>query len=218
MNVLIMDESVSSRDGLKIILNIMKPHYTIFTCEPQTKVNKDYSSIDLIIVDPMHSKINDTVLILSLMEQQAAPNIMIMTSLHSNENWREWMTYPNVSILLKQNDLSLFKTAVQSIARANRYIDPVITKKMEEVSLLPQPVLRPIDLLTAREWEVLELLVLGMDTKDIAKKLFIQASTVSYNLGNIIRKLKVKTKAGAAAKATEKGWIAKDKLERVYGS
>ncbi len=51
--------------------------------------------------------------------------------------------------------------------------------------------------LTSREWEVLELLVQGRSTADIAQRLVLSASAVRVHIASIVRKLQVADRAAA---------------------
>ena len=51
--------------------------------------------------------------------------------------------------------------------------------------------------LTAREWEVLELLRRGLSTEAVATKLYITPATVRNHVSAVLQKLKVKTRAEA---------------------
>jgi DNA-binding NarL/FixJ family response regulator len=62
-----------------------------------------------------------------------------------------------------------------------------------------------LDILTAREREVVELLAQGMTNKEIASALFITTNTVKRHLKSIFEKLDVHTRSAAAAKAVEAG-------------
>ena len=52
-------------------------------------------------------------------------------------------------------------------------------------------------ILTAREREVFELLILNKTTKDIADELFISEKTVRNHISNVMQKLGVKSRAVA---------------------
>jgi DNA-binding NarL/FixJ family response regulator len=52
-------------------------------------------------------------------------------------------------------------------------------------------------LLTSREWEVMELLSEGLSTEDVAGRLFISPTTVRVHLSSVLRKLRVKDRATA---------------------
>jgi DNA-binding CsgD family transcriptional regulator len=53
--------------------------------------------------------------------------------------------------------------------------------------------------LTPREWEVLAILVTGAATREISARLHISPRTVTNHLGNIYRKLGVRTRSEAVA-------------------
>ena len=62
-------------------------------------------------------------------------------------------------------------------------------------------------ILTKREKEVFELLVLNKSTKDIADFLGISEKTVRNHISNVIQKLEVKGRAGAVVELLKLGEI-----------
>ncbi len=64
--------------------------------------------------------------------------------------------------------------------------------------------MRPVrSALTAREWEVLDLMVTGASTEEIAKDLVVSLETVRSHIKHILQKLGVHTRAQAIARAHE---------------
>ena len=63
-------------------------------------------------------------------------------------------------------------------------------------------------ILTAREKEVFDLLVLNKNTKDIANKLNISEKTVRNHISNVMQKLGVKGRASAVVELIKIGEIA----------
>ena len=51
--------------------------------------------------------------------------------------------------------------------------------------------------LSPREWEIMQLLCQGHSTDDVAKQLFISATTVRVHVSTVLRKLRVKNRATA---------------------
>ena len=60
-------------------------------------------------------------------------------------------------------------------------------------------------ILTEREREVFNLLVLNMSTKEIADKLNISEKTVRNHISNTMQKLEVKSRAGAVIELIKLG-------------
>lgn len=67
------------------------------------------------------------------------------------------------------------------------------------------------NILTKREREVFELLVLNKSTKEIAEELFISEKTVRNHISNSMQKLGVKGRAGAVIELLKLGELSLDK-------
>ena len=65
--------------------------------------------------------------------------------------------------------------------------------------------------LTAREVEVLELLVGGLRNAEIATRLFLSVKTVDHHVSSILRKLGVRSRGEAATAAVTQGLVAPDR-------
>ncbi len=61
--------------------------------------------------------------------------------------------------------------------------------------------------LTERELEILELIVGGLQNKDIAAKLFLAEKTVKNHVSNILKKLQVNSRTAAAMKAVKENIV-----------
>ncbi len=88
---------------------------------------------------------------------------------------------------------------LKTTAHGGAPINPQIARKILDVfARLAAP---PADSgLTAREKQVLSLLVDGLVEKQIAEKLFVSFNTVDKHVRNIYTKLQVQTRAGVVAK------------------
>ena len=64
-----------------------------------------------------------------------------------------------------------------------------------------------IEPLTAREREVLELVVAGASNKEIARRLYVSENTVKYHLKNILQKLHAHNRAQVVAFALKHGLV-----------
>jgi DNA-binding NarL/FixJ family response regulator len=82
---------------------------------------------------------------------------------------------------------------VTAVLRRECYLDsPVAAHIFDEFVKQPSPGLTqsaPLSVLTAREVEILRLVVDGLSSKDIAAKLFLSPKTVENHRSNIMAKL-----------------------------
>ena len=104
--------------------------------------------------------------------------------------------------------------ALTSVADGAAWIDPRIAQKVlkafehhansqtgKEIAIAE----KPIDALSAREKDVLRLMVDGASNKEIGEKLIISLSTVRTHVEHILEKLAVTGRTAAAVKAMKEG-------------
>ena len=88
--------------------------------------------------------------------------------------------------------------------------DPLVVGERGRVAGLPPPRVRPrglVEVLTAREHEVLRLVADGRSNAEIARRLFVEQSTVKTHLVHVYRKLEVRSRTQAVARAREFGLL-----------
>ena len=76
-----------------------------------------------------------------------------------------------------------------------------------EVPIFAAPDGPPLEELTDREREVLELMAEGLSNKTIAYRLEISEHTVKFHVNAILRKLGAQSRTEAVVRATRLGWI-----------
>jgi DNA-binding NarL/FixJ family response regulator len=89
--------------------------------------------------------------------------------------------------LLKDSSDQDLIAAVRSLAKCEGYISPAVSGAV--LADYRQHVTDPIDLLTSREREVLQMIAEGQTNKDIAGKLNLSVYTVDAHRGRIMEKL-----------------------------
>jgi DNA-binding NarL/FixJ family response regulator len=90
-------------------------------------------------------------------------------------------------------------SVIGSVHRRGRYISPEIAMRVADY--IGQ------ETLTARELEVLHLVRDGSRTKQIADRLSIAETTVSFHIKNIIEKLRANDRAHAVTIAVRRGFL-----------
>lgn len=86
-------------------------------------------------------------------------------------------------------------TAITTVAQGEEYysqrITQIIVKGFKEKKSLENDTQNPINVLSRREKEVLLLIVEGLNSKQIAERLFLSERTVSNHRANMLQKCKV---------------------------
>jgi DNA-binding NarL/FixJ family response regulator len=108
--------------------------------------------------------------------------------------------------LLKDTTPDELPRAIRSIAAGGAPLEPgVAAKLIESMSNKDE------DSLSAREREVLRLLVTGASNKAIASQLNLSENTVKSHLSHIFNKLQVQSRAEAVAAALQRGIVPLDR-------
>jgi len=119
---------------------------------------------------------------------------------------RVLLTKPN-GIIEKAAGLAEMQKAISAVASGQTYYSPAIVQRMPELLMHGDSTGDPLDELSPREREVLQLIGEGFTTKEIAGKLFISARTADVHRTNIMRKLDVHNVAGLTRTAIACGLV-----------
>lgn len=88
------------------------------------------------------------------------------------------------------------------------FAEPAMTERYRKaLRLAASAVMPPINVLTARECEVLRLVATGLSNSRIAGQLALSEHTVKRHVANILTKLDLPTRAAAVAEAARLGML-----------
>jgi DNA-binding NarL/FixJ family response regulator len=104
--------------------------------------------------------------------------------------------------------------AIRTVAEGAAWLDPAIANRVLRASVAgPASVVQPGNtvgggaLLSAREKEVLELLVEGLSNQEMADRLVVGIETIKTHMRHIMEKLLVSDRTQAAIKAMKEGLV-----------
>jgi DNA-binding NarL/FixJ family response regulator len=110
-------------------------------------------------------------------------------------------------ILLKDVSAEDLARAVRTVNEGQSLLQPVVaTRLVEQIGRMARPPSER-DQLTAREMDVLRLLVEGARNKEISAQLHISHGTVRFHVGNIFQKLSVSSRTEAVRLAIHEGLV-----------
>lgn len=108
--------------------------------------------------------------------------------------------------VLKTADADDIIQAVRDVHEGKSVLDPTIARKL--MTQLAGPTIdTPIESLTPREMDVLQLTARGFTNKAIGAQLNVSDRTVQGHLANIFSKLHVATRTEAVMRAVALGWL-----------
>jgi DNA-binding NarL/FixJ family response regulator len=120
---------------------------------------------------------------------EAAPYARVVAlSMHKDSVYvREILRAGARGYLLKDSDAGDLVSAIRSVANGEGYISPAVSNAV--LDDYRRHVTNPIDMLTSREREVLQMLAEGKTNKEIAAILNLSVYTVDAHRGRIMEKL-----------------------------
>ena len=137
--------------------------------------------------------------------------VVILTTFEDDEYIFGALTAGASGFLLKRTSPELLIDAIKAVAAGDSLLSPSVTRRViDRMAALPsgEAVLdRRVDVLTAREREVLEQLARGLSNAEIAGALVIEESTVKTHVKRILMKLGLRDRVQAVIFAYESGLV-----------
>lgn len=136
---------------------------------------------------------------------------IVLTVFDNNEKIFEAIKAGANGYLLKDDDAINLKEAILNVINYNAVpMSPAIARKtlgLLKTGFSGDQNKTHLNALSTREQNVLQLLVEGLEYKQIAEKLFISPATVRTHIANIYQKLHVNSKAQAIMLAYKNKWV-----------
>jgi DNA-binding NarL/FixJ family response regulator len=152
---------------------------------------------DLLVLDVVLPGIDG--LELARQVQSAARDTRIVIfSLHASDVYvRTALSRGASAYVLKNSDASELVHAIREVMAGRRYLSKVLTERAVDAYLhaANETLAYPIEMLTTRESQVIQLVAAGKSNVDIAQQLGISPRTVETHRSNVMRKLGLKTHA-----------------------
>jgi DNA-binding NarL/FixJ family response regulator len=215
IRVLLADDQALFREGLDTLLSVHKD------IEVVGQASNGQEAIDLalklrpdvILMDMQMPILNGIGATRRLKQSLPDCRVIVLTTFNDNETIFEALRAGAAGYLLKDVGSAQLAESVRATARGEAILDPsVAAKVVQEFSrvsslvgatsseVLPDP-------LSEREIELLRLIALGSNNKEIGDALFITEGTVKNHITHILGKLSVRDRTQAALKAKEIGLI-----------
>lgn len=166
---------------------------------------------DIVIMDISMEGLNGLESAARLAKFTPAPRVIIL-SMHANEEYvRRALQAGATGYLLKGAEPAELELALQAVMRGETYLTPAVSKQVVQNYLQGSGVKTdPLQDLTPRQREVLQLIAEGHSTKEIAYKLNLSVKTVETHRGELMNRLNIHDLAGLVRYAIRTGLVTPD--------
>lgn len=166
---------------------------------------------DVVLMDVRMPVLDGLAATRELAGDENGPRIIILTTFDIDEYVFEALRAGASGFLLKDTEPAELLQAVRIVAAGEALLAPSVTRRLiEEFATRPDPNRTPpsaLEVLTAREREVLELVARGLSNGEIATELFISPSTAKTHVSRVMMKLGARDRAQLVVTAYETGLV-----------
>jgi NarL family two-component system response regulator LiaR len=160
---------------------------------------------DVVVMDVVMPELDGILATRQILKAQPDQLVVILTGGDDSELGLLALQAGAVGFLSKEADVDALPRALEGVRRGEAAISREMTRRLVEryrTAADGAAGLRPIrSPLTAREWEVIELLQADRSPERVADTLVLSTETVRSHIKNIMRKLNVHSRADALAAA-----------------
>ena len=146
-----------------------------------------------------------------LREQSPATRVIIL-SMHANDVYvRLALKAGAAGYVLKSATAAELQAALQAVAQGEVYLSPAVSKQVVKGFVdATASAESPLEVLTTRQREILQLIAEGRTTKEVAFTLSISAKTVETHRAQIMERLQIHDVPGLVRFAIRTGLISAD--------
>ena len=193
-NILVVDDQEVVRYGTSLILQKSIEHAQVSQASSFDETLKMLSEkvFDLVILDIDMPGGNNHQMLDVIRLRHPEMRILIFSSYDEQIfGWR-YLEAGADGFLSKKSGIEEVKEAVKSLLRNEKYLSPLLKQTlMNNISNKKSAATNPLDRLSSRESNIMQLLIKGISVAEIAQKLSLQISTVSTYKKRICEKLQV---------------------------
>ena len=208
LRILIVEDDPMMQLGLTQALGDY-PHFTIVG-----QANDGYAGVekalalkpDVIVMDIGLPRLDGIAATQQIRAKLPDTRIVVLTSHTSETEIIAALSSGADAYCVKGADVERLVTAIAAAQEGAVYLDPKIARRVIE-HLKPPAITTPIGQLSARELDVLKLIVEGYSNPEIANALYLSPNTIKTHIRGIMNKLAVDDRVQAAVVALRAGLV-----------
>jgi DNA-binding NarL/FixJ family response regulator len=204
IRVLVVDDDLFVREHLTDYLSAAPALVLIGTCAngAEAVALVQHSPPDVVLMD-IQMPVMDGITATAAITRLALPvRIVALTSFGDDDAVADMLDAGAAGFLLKSTRPHALVEAIRAAHDGLTVFPPDTIRRWGRTRRRP-----PGPVLTERERQVLDLLVSGLNNRQIGQAMFVSASTVKKHLSDLMQKLDVPTRTGVIARAHELGLL-----------
>jgi DNA-binding NarL/FixJ family response regulator len=210
IRVLLADDHTLVRAGIRSLLEGLENVEVVGEAGDGQEAVRLAESLrpDVVLLDVGMPGLNGLDVAARLATQDASIRVLIL-SMHTSEEYvLRALRAGCAGYLLKGSAVAELEIAVRAVARGETYLSPAVSKHvMDDYVRRTGGATDPIDALTPRQREVLQLVAEGNTSKDIADRLGLSFKTVEAHRAQIMERLGLHDVAGLVRFAMRMGLV-----------
>ncbi len=206
IRVLVVDDHAVVREGLRAFLDLQDGIDVVGEASDGDEAIAAAEELrpDVVLMDLVMPRLDGLAAMRALRERVPGARVIVLTSFLDDEKVLPALRAGAAGYLLKNAAPQELARAIRAAYAGEVVLDPVVAARL--VDTLAGGV-EPLDLLTPREREVLELIGRGFPNKLIARELGLSEKTVKTHVGHVLAKLGVTDRTQAAVVAVRAGLV-----------
>jgi two-component system, NarL family, response regulator LiaR len=208
IRVLIVDDHAVVREGLRTFLELQEGIAVVGEAGDGEEAIRAAERLrpDVILMDLVMPRLDGVGAMRELRRRASPSRVIVLTSFADDERLLPAIQAGAAGYLLKNVQPQELARAVRAAHAGEALLDTTVAARLVEA--ISQPPGEAVhDHLTAREREVLALIVRGLSNKRIALELGVSEKTVKTHVGHVLAKLGVSDRTQAALHAVRAGLV-----------
>jgi DNA-binding NarL/FixJ family response regulator len=211
IRIVLAEDHTLVRDGIRTLLGLVADLELVGEAADGEETLRvvEATKPDLLLLDMRMPRGDGRHVVRELGRRGMLPPTLILTTFDDEEAALEVIAAGARGFLLKDVKLETLVEAVRTVAAGGTMMRPGLSERAERaLTERGASTATPTDGdITAREREVLRLLVAGYSNREIGRALFVAEVTVKNHVSNILAKLGVRDRTRAVLKAVERGYV-----------
>lgn len=207
INVMLVDDHAVVRMGFKMLLESDTEIKVVAEAESGEIAITRYMECkpDVVVMDITMPGIGGLEAIERILAKESNARILVLSAHEDSVHPKRVLNAGAMGYLTKRSAAEELIKAIRTVATGKKYLEASVAQQMAIQQLSGDQ--NPVDVLSAREFEVFMALAKGKTTNEIAETLFLSPRTVGTHLYNIKQKLNANNSAEIALIAMRSGLI-----------